>query len=109
MEHCRTRGRRALRNGPEEDAAAATVEAEGLAAPIRATGRDEEQCVRTVPDDLAAAVVRRRVRRLAAADGVRVRIARPGDAAVVLRLDAAVWTRDAATVRRTLAPEALAR
>jgi hypothetical protein len=84
-------------------------QAERLAARIWAEARSAEQCVRPVPDDVLAAEVRRRVRRLAAADGVRVRTARIGDSVVVVRLDAAVWTQDAATMRRKLAPGARVR
>lgn len=84
-------------------------EAERLAARIWAEARDEEQCVQPVPDDALAAEVRRRVRLLAAADRLKVRTARLGDAVVVVRLDAAVWGQDAATMRRKLDPGGRAR
>ena len=80
-----------------------TDEAERLAARIWSTAREEEQCVRRIPDDRMAAAVRQRVRELARADGIRIRTARSGEAVVVVRLDAQVWHEDAATMRRKLA------
>ncbi|MGT2426168.1 hypothetical protein [Amnibacterium kyonggiense] len=78
-------------------------EAERLARELWSTARSHEQCARVVPDDGLAAEVRRLVRRFAREDGVAVRTARMDDAVVAVRLDAAVWLEDAATMRRKLA------
>jgi hypothetical protein len=75
-----------------------------VAAEMWAVARSEEQCARRIPDDADAAAVRAAVRALARTEGVRIRTARMDDAVVVVRLDAAVWAEDAATMRRKLAP-----
>jgi hypothetical protein len=79
-------------------------EVEALAHGLWTTARSEEQSARRIPDDHVADAVRIRIRQLARADGVRIRTARMDDAVVVVRLDAKVWTEDAATMRRKLAP-----
>lgn len=66
--------------------------------------RAHEQSARTVSDDSDAAAVRATIRRLAAAEGLRIRTARMGQAVVVVRLDAELWHEDAATMRRKLTP-----
>jgi hypothetical protein len=64
------------------------------------------QSARTVPDDAEADAVRRALRELGAAEGVRLRTARLDDTVVVARLDAAIWTDDTATMRAKLTPPA---
>lgn len=64
----------------------------------------DEQVVRRIPDDRDADAVRAAVRTLARERGVRIRSARLGDAVAVVRLDAAVWHEDQATMRRKLTP-----
>lgn len=81
-----------------------TVSSEQLATEMWSTARSEQQCARVVPDDGVAREVRERVRRLALADGIKVRTARLGDTVVIVRLDAEVWNEDAATMRRKLTP-----
>jgi hypothetical protein len=80
------------------------VDTAAMAREMLAECRDREQSARTVPDDGEAALVRAEVRRLAAGAGVRIRTARLDTTVVVVRLDAAVWHEDAATMRRELAP-----
>jgi hypothetical protein len=80
------------------------VDTAALAAQLLAECREREQSARTVTDDGDAAAVREEVRRLAAAAGLRIRTARMGSAVVVVRLDAAVWHEDTATMRRKLSP-----
>ncbi len=70
---------------------------------LRAAVRDE-QCVRRIESEDDATRVRLELRRLARRDGVHMRTARIGDTVVVVRLDAAVWHEDAATMRRKLSP-----
>lgn len=81
-----------------------TVSSEQLATEMWSTARSEQQCARVVPDDGVAREVRERVRRLALADGIKVRTARFGDTVVIVRLDAEVWNEDAATMRWKLTP-----
>ncbi|QIG43349.1 hypothetical protein G5V58_11750 [Nocardioides anomalus] len=81
---------------------AADTGAEPLAVALWEQARDHEQAVRRVPDDDVARDVRARVRALAAGSGVRIRTARIDDTVVVVRLDAAVWDDDTATMRRKL-------
>lgn len=64
----------------------------------------EEQSARTVHDSDLAERVRAEIRRLARANGVRIRTARMDHAVVVVRLDARVWTEGAATMRQKLTP-----
>jgi hypothetical protein len=64
--------------------------------------RDQQQAVVRVDDDEVAAQIRATVRRLAAAEGVRIRTARMGQGVAVVRLDADIWRQDAETMRRKL-------
>ena len=63
-----------------------------------------EQCARRVPDDLEASDLRAALRRHARDRGVRIRTARISDTVVAVRLDAAIWHDDTATMRAKLAP-----
>ena len=76
--------------------------AEELAGALWERARADEQAVRVVEDEDVAAEVRARVRRLASEEGVRIRTARMGDKVAVVRLDAAIWRQDAATMRAKL-------
>lgn len=76
--------------------------ADVIAADMWRTARSTEQCTRSVADDELAARVRAEVRALAATDGIGVRTARIDGAVVVVRVDAAVWSEDAATMRAKL-------
>ena len=80
------------------------MDVEAVARAMVDTATAEEQCVRRVPGDADAAAVRARVRTLARQRGLRIRTARLDDTVAVVRLDAAVWHQDAATMRRLLAP-----
>ena len=64
----------------------------------------DEQCVRRIESEDDATRVRLELRKLARRDGVHMRTARIGDTVVVVRLDAAVWNEDTATMRRKLSP-----
>ncbi|WP_375431252.1 hypothetical protein [uncultured Friedmanniella sp.] len=75
-----------------------------LAAELLAACVADGQAARRVADDDQAEAVRAELRRRARRDEVRVRTARLGDTVVVARTDAAVWTDDAATMRRKLSP-----
>jgi len=81
-------------------------EAEALAAELWSIARDEQQASRRIASDSLAERVRAGIRVRAAADGVKVRTARIGDAVVVVRRDADVWGESAAEMRRKLLPNA---
>lgn len=81
------------------------LESGQLAMKMWSITRSQQQCALVVPDDGIAREVRERVRRLALADGIKVRTARLGDSVVIVRLDAQIWTEDTATMRRKLTPE----
>ncbi|MDH2442829.1 hypothetical protein QDR37_02605 [Amnibacterium sp. CER49] len=66
--------------------------------------RDEEQAARRVPPGVDAQDVRRRVRGLARAAGVRIRTSLLDGAVVAVRADASIWTDDLATMRAKLTP-----
>ena len=80
------------------------VDVDGLAAEMWAVARVREQCARRVMSDADADAIRARIRHLAATDGIKIRTARMADTVVVVRLDAKVWSQDAATMRKKLAP-----
>jgi hypothetical protein len=73
-----------------------------LAAQMLAECAREGQSARVVPRDADAAELRAEIRRRARADGVRIRTARMDDTVVAVRMDAAIWRDDAATMRRKL-------
>ena len=73
-----------------------------LAAEMMSQCLAEGQAARTVASDDDAAAVRQSLRESARSRRVRVRTARRESAVVVARVDAAVWTDDAATMRAKL-------
>jgi hypothetical protein len=75
-----------------------------LAADMLAECARDGQSARVVADDAAADELRAGIRRRARADGVRIRTARMDDTVVAVRMDAAIWDDDTATMRRKLAP-----
>ncbi|MEP7091920.1 MAG: hypothetical protein ABI776_17595 [Nocardioidaceae bacterium] len=64
----------------------------------------DEQAARVVPSSDDALDLRAELRRLARADGLRIRTARVADTVVVVRLDAAVWSESAEQMREKLTP-----
>lgn len=64
----------------------------------------DEQAAWVVPSIDDALDLRAELRRLARAEGLRIRTARVADIVVVVRLDAAVWSESAAQMREKLTP-----
>jgi hypothetical protein len=62
------------------------------------------QSVRAMAEKPAADAIRGELRRLARAQGVRIRTAWFDQTVAVVRLDAQVWSDDAATMRSKLTP-----
>jgi hypothetical protein len=80
------------------------MDARAEAEAMLAVAARDEQCVRRIESEDDATRVRLELRRLARRDGVHMRTARIRDTVVVVRLDAAVWHEDTATMRRKLTP-----
>lgn len=71
---------------------------------LLATCRTEGQAAWRIPDDRHADEVRRELRAMARAEGLRIRTARMADNVAVVLVDSALWDQNAATMRRALEP-----
>lgn len=82
------------------------VDAYELAAQMLTQARVDGQCARTVVSDADADALQHALRKLSRTDQVGIRTARIDNAVVVVRVDAQLWSQDAATMRRKLTPPA---
>jgi hypothetical protein len=80
------------------------MDADRIAHEMLAECDADGQSARVIAGDAAADETRSEIRRIARASGVRIRTARMGDTVVAVRVDAAIWREDAATMRRLLTP-----
>lgn len=75
-----------------------------IAAQMYAECVRSEQSARSISAEDEAGAIRREIRSLARADGLRIRTARVENTVVAVRLDAKVWEQSTAIMREKLAP-----
>lgn len=79
-------------------------EAERLASRLLDRAREREQSAHLLGEDDDPELIRREVRRLARARGMRIRTGLVDGTLVVIRADAALWNESTAVMREKLRP-----